>query len=53
MTKYEELINWIENNKIHLETYTIDELSDLAIATGMDRGAVAQWRTNKLFGKVA
>ena len=47
-----ELKMWLESNKDHLKDYSLDEKVDLAIAAGMDRIAVAQWRASQTFQEI-
>jgi len=55
MNAYKELTAWIADhkNQFEKEKYTLDEIVNLAIACGFDRSAVAQWRVQQTFRKVA
>lgn len=55
MNAYKELVFWISAHQAQFDKdkYTLDDIVNLAIACGFDRSAVAQWRTQKMFRKVA
>lgn len=44
-----EFMEWLEANQEHFKTYSNQEIADIAIASGQDRAAVAQWLTQKRF----
>lgn len=48
-----ELAQWLEENKDRLATYSLEEIYDIAIATGQDRIQVAQWFTKSRFDRRA
>lgn len=48
-----EFLDWLERNSEHLKTYSVSEIVDVAIASGMDRKVVAQWATRERFRHVA
>lgn len=52
---YKELTAWITRHQVQFDhdKYTLDDIVNLAIACGFDRGAVAQWRVQKMFKQVA
>lgn len=45
--------NWLEANKDHFTTYSLEEIHDIAIASGQDRIEVAQWFTKAKFNRRA
>lgn len=54
MNTYKELTAWITRNKDQFskDKYSLDDIVNLAIACGLDRSAVAQWRTAQMFKRV-
>ena len=50
MTEFEK---WLEENRERLTTYSLEEIQDIAIASGQDRIQVAQWFTKTKFSRAA
>lgn len=53
-TGMSELEAWLDRNKEHLTTYTLNEIADVAVASGFRRSDMATWITKQKFqGKAA
>lgn len=47
-----EFLEWLQENQERLKTYSIEEIKDVAIASGYDRAIVSQWATQERFRHV-
>lgn len=44
-----ELEKWLEENKAHFATYSLNEIADIAVASGFRNSDVAAWMTKQKF----
>jgi hypothetical protein len=49
MTEQPGFKDWLQEHHDRFKTYSLDEISDIAIACGWDRSVVAQWLTSERF----